>query len=71
MKIICPRCCQDYLIHAKIKATGEIVLVCDECEALWTEDQNPSVDYCYDMRTFLESKGIEACWESLEYELIN
>jgi len=68
MRSECPRCGQGVLCIAKIKKTGESIVVCDECEALWTEGQEPTGGGFQDLVTFLRSKGINEGWGALEIE---
>jgi hypothetical protein len=66
MKKECPRCGQGFLDAALIKMTGERVVVCDECEALWTGGEEPTIQCFQDRVTFLRSKGIDGGWDALD-----
>lgn len=66
MRSECPRCGQGVLFVATIKKTGETIVVCDECEALWTDGQEPALDGFQDLATVLRSKGIDDGWGALE-----
>jgi uncharacterized protein (DUF983 family) len=68
MKKECPRCGQGVLLVATIKMSDERVVVCDECEALWTSEKEPASANFQDMVTFLKSKGIDGAWNALAIE---
>ena len=64
----CPRCDgQGRLLKAKIIATGECVIVCDECEAMWFGSQGKPGAFV-DLVTYLEGQGIDSAWAALEIE---
>lgn len=69
MKRLCP-CCnfQGVLFHATIVATGEQVVVCDECEALWKKDVDISEDTCVGLSSYLKSLGLLGRWAELHVE---
>jgi len=64
----CPRCGQGSLCVATIKRTRQTIVVCDECEALWTEGKEPTADGFQDLVTFLRSNGIDDGWDALEID---
>jgi hypothetical protein len=68
MRNECPRCGQGTLYVATIKMTGEIVVVCEECEALWTAGQEPTASGFQDLVTLLKSKGIDDGWSALDIQ---
>jgi uncharacterized protein (DUF983 family) len=68
MKIECPRCAQGYVFNATIKRSGVRVVVCGECEALWTDVNQVKAANFQDMVSFLESEGIEGAWDALVFE---
>lgn len=66
MKQLCPRCdFQGILFDATVVATGEKVVVCDECEALWLRGDDVSTARFTDMGSHLESQGLYGGWKEL------
>jgi len=65
----CPACHhQGWLYPSVIKATGEKVVVCDECEALWKDGEPIVLETSVGMSTYLKSLGLEGTWNELEVE---
>ena len=66
MKIWCPRCNQGWVIDLYIPARNmQLVRVCEECEALWLDNQPVSVTHFLDMQTYLQSLGLKGEWSEL------
>jgi uncharacterized Zn finger protein len=65
--MLCPRCDQQgEVIAAVIKATGERVRICDECDALWS-DGKPIDKYAFvDFSTYVAQFGLRGTWDELE-----
>ena len=68
MNTICPRCGQGSVKIAKVRARGERVQVCDECEAVWMMGDEPSALAFQDLTTVLRARGIDGNWEQLDAE---
>ena len=66
MKQLCPRCNQGWVLKVRHKKTGEIVWVCEECEALWNEAQPISIAEFTDFQTYFENKGQPIGWREVE-----
>ena len=63
----CPRCDQQGdVILVVIRKTGERVLLCDECDALWTEDMEVSKSNFQDFATYVNKYGLNGSWADLE-----
>lgn len=62
---ICPRCEQGSIVHVVLKATGEMLLVCQECDATWLNESEISLLAFEDFETILESKGLPPLWSEL------
>ena len=62
----CPRCDQGEVVRAKIMATGEVVRVCQECDALWPDDVEVKKDNFKDFSTFVKPKGLKGLWSELQ-----
>ncbi len=68
MREECPRCNQGELFAATIKASGEKVVVCGECEALWTAEQKVSATGFEDLVAFLRARALGGGWDALVIE---
>jgi transposase-like protein len=66
MKTWCPRCNEGWVIDVRIRARGEIVYVCEECEALWTDPQKIDLSNFTDMAAYLRVFGLKGDWNELE-----
>lgn len=44
------------------------MIVCDECESLWNDDDIVSENNATDMSTYLESQGLKKHWKELDCE---
>lgn len=64
--MICPRCEQDHVIQARVKATGADIFVCPECEATWFSMTKVGVETFVDYGTYMESVGLTQLWTELE-----
>jgi uncharacterized protein YjfI (DUF2170 family) len=65
----CPTC-GDYgdLVIVRVKKTGEQVIVCAECDLLWTDsDINTlAADRATNVESFLKQRGLPSSWDALE-----
>jgi len=66
MKTRCPRCNQGWVTRSCVKATGQNVSVCEECEALWPEKVAVTFETFVDMSTYLMAQGLPGEWTDLE-----
>lgn len=64
--MICPRCNQDQVIKAVIKATGEIVHICPECDALWPYGSEIRASNFTDFSIYVKPKGLNGLWSELQ-----
>jgi len=63
----CPRCDgQGEVSQVKIKKTGEIVHLCDECDALWKSGDDVVFSKFVDFSTYVEQFGLEGTWDEVE-----
>lgn len=58
-KIQCPRCGQDWLRVAAVRATKERIVFCPECEAAWPADVDVASPSFEDLLVLLERRGIK------------
>ncbi|MBA8904120.1 ribosomal protein L37AE/L43A [Phyllobacterium sp. P30BS-XVII] len=64
--ITCPRCRQGLVIPVKVKRTGEVIYLCEECEAVWFSPD--TIDYAtfnY-FNLYMERLGLPDSWAELE-----
>ncbi len=66
MKTWCPRCSQGWVITACTRVNGQIVRVCEECEALWPDDRLVQETNFEDMAAYLRTLGFKGEWTELE-----
>lgn len=63
----CPRCGPEgTVLSARIHSTGEIVHLCDECDALWPSGVPVAVKSHVDFATYVEPYGLKALWSEIE-----
>lgn len=43
VQTLCPRCEQGFVVTARVKKTGAVIYLCNECEAVWFCPE--SIDY--------------------------
>lgn len=63
--MLCPRCEQGNVVAARIKATGERIFVCQECEATWLSREEISSKRSLDFGTYMEEVGLKPLWDEL------
>ena len=62
----CPRCQQGAIEIMRIKATLELIWICEECEASWSSQEKISANTFHDYGTIMESRGLKTLWTELE-----
>ena len=59
----CPYCLQGEVLKAKVKKTGEMIYICEDCDTVWkgkiTDENGISLDL------FLQQRDCEAVWNEL------
>lgn len=68
---LCPRCEQGQVFPAKIAITGELVQVCEECEATWDAAEVLTAVRFRDFGTLLEERGLTPLLDELELPALN
>ncbi len=64
--MICPRCDeQGVVLKAEVRTTGEILHVCDECEATWFNIEAIGRDAFVDFSIYMEEIGLPPLWSSI------
>ncbi len=61
----CPRCDQGDVNKVRVNKTGEIVHVCEECEALWPSGIDVASTGFIDFKTYVTPLGLEGLWSEL------
>lgn len=64
--MLCPRCEQDHVISATLKANDTRLVVCPECEASWFSLEDVGVNAFFDYGTYMEGIGLTGLWTELE-----
>ncbi len=64
--IECPRCGQGSVAAYSVKATSEVVQVCDECDAVWTTEVEPNATGFMTLEEFLAERCLPPLWDELE-----
>ncbi|KUY78380.1 hypothetical protein WS46_21215 [Burkholderia sp. RF4-BP95] len=64
--MICPRCEQDEIVEARIKANERVIYICPECDATWLSSSEISSGSFFDYGTYMKSIGLPQLWDELE-----
>ena len=62
----CPYCEEGEIVVAKIKNSGKIINICEECDTVWEDKINNQTGMNFD--TYMQSKGFYASWKELEIQ---
>lgn len=64
--MLCPRCDQQGTVHTvRINTTGEIVHLCDECDALWPSGVGVTATGFLDFSTYVARFGLRGVWQEV------
>jgi hypothetical protein len=64
--MLCPRCDQQgTVLRVRINGTGEVVNLCDECDALWPTGVPVGATGFVDFTTYLGQPGLRALWSEV------
>ncbi len=67
--IECPYCDgQGEVLNAVIKQTNEKIKICDECYALWLENEPISNSSGLIFSRFMKKRGLKPLWNELKIE---
>jgi hypothetical protein len=61
--LICPYCKQGRVFTVRIDKTGELVLLCEECDTLWTE--TPLVGRGVFFADYVMPLGLKGRWSEI------
>jgi len=62
----CPRCNQGYVRKVRIRETGEVVHICEECDALWSAGKEVSASNFVDFSQYVQPLGLKGVWREVE-----
>ncbi|SEI21312.1 hypothetical protein SAMN05216581_4449 [Pseudomonas asplenii] len=65
--MICPRCEQGDIYNVRVRATGEHLYLCRECDATWFSVEKIGVEKFFDYGAYMEECGLEPLWNELDY----
>ncbi|MEX5298431.1 hypothetical protein RCG67_06590 [Kocuria sp. CPCC 205292] len=54
----CPDCEYGTVAHYRVEATGEVVQVCDECDALWEAEEDLTAPSVTTIERYLSLRGL-------------
>lgn len=61
--IICPFCTQGYVLKAKVKATNELIKICEECDTVWVDDVRD--DIATNLDDYMTERNLPPLWNEL------
>jgi len=64
--MLCPRCQQGDIANVKIKCTGELLYICQECEATWFSYAEIGNAPFVDFGTYMFKIGRRPLWSEVE-----
>lgn len=62
--LVCPYCEQGVILKVKLKKNNKVFLLCDECDAAWTEEVSDHTGTRFDI--FMKSEGYKNSWDEIE-----
>lgn len=64
---VCPRCDgQGNILRKKIRFNHQIIYICDECDAVWFNDQNIQTENFIDYSVYMETLSKKGLWSELD-----
>jgi len=63
--LFCSRCDQGPIVRVVLRATGETLLICKECDATWRNESDVSSFAFENLEIILETKGLPPLWSEL------
>ncbi|GAA1749842.1 hypothetical protein [Kocuria aegyptia] len=61
----CPCCDNGVISPWRVNATNEIILVCDECDALWEDGDDRTEPSVTTIDQYLNLRGLPLLWSGL------
>jgi uncharacterized Zn finger protein len=66
IEVECPMCAQGVITVYRVRASGETIQVCDECESVWEADVELPAPATTTVERFLDERGLTPLWSELE-----
>lgn len=63
--MLCPECEQGEVTKVQVRATHEILYVCQECESLWLTAEVMATEPFNCFTSYMEELGLPPLWSSL------
>lgn len=63
--MLCPECEQGEVTKVQVRATQEILYVCQECESLWLTAEVMGTEPFNCFTSYMEELGLPPLWSSL------
>jgi uncharacterized Zn finger protein len=63
--MLCPRCGQGQVVIKRVHSTGEVIRICDECEAVWPAGIDIGVERFIQFDRYMSERGLDAEWNLL------
>ena len=65
-KVYCARLDDGVVNRARVRQTGTIIYVCEECDATWLDGDAIRRDNWQDLQACLSTLGVQGRWSQLE-----
>ena len=66
LKLLCPRCEQNYLSKALIIPLDQHIIICPDCEAFWPVGVDITMQNFLNYSVYMESNGYPWDWKLLQ-----
>ncbi|WP_457443531.1 zf-TFIIB domain-containing protein [Roseateles sp. P5_E4] len=63
--MLCPRCQQGSVVEARVRKTGVVLHLCEECEATWFSPEEVDKASFVDFETYMKGEGLHPLWNEL------
>ncbi len=65
-KVECPGCHQSWVLKVRVRQTGDIVYLCDDCETLWLSPESIGEFYPTNYTFYMHERGLPGLWDQIE-----
>ena len=65
-KVACPGCGQGWVVPVRVRATGALIFVCEECETTWLQERAIGKDKPTNFMDYMQSEGLNGLWTEVE-----
>ncbi|TQS90651.1 hypothetical protein EU811_17560 [Arthrobacter sp. TS-15] len=63
---VCPRCEQGRVETYRVRKTGDLFQLCDECDAVWSPGIEPNLTQFGTFDTFMLVRGLSDVWDEID-----